>query len=575
MPVHNADIAAVFEEIANLLEIEAANPFRIRAYRNAARVTGEWGRDLREMAEKGEDLTRLPGIGHDLALKIQEISRTGHCAFLDRLHGELPPAITELLRIPGLGPKRVRTLYQELHVQTPDDLLRAAREGRIRTLPGFAEKTEQHILQAVEAHTTKKKRFRLAVAEQYAGALAGYLGAGPGVERVEVAGSFRRRKETVGDIDLLAIAEDGPAVMQRFAGYDEVAEVLSAGDTRGSVLLRCGLQVDLRVVPRESFGAALHYFTGSKAHNIAVRRLAQDKGLKINEYGVFKGKTQIAGDTEESVYAAVGLPYISPELREERGEIEAARAGRLPRLVELADLRGDLHCHTSASDGRNTLEEMAEAARALGLEYLAITDHAARSGAGHSLTPVELLRQMDEIDRFNGELDGLVLLKGAEVEILEDGRLDLPDEVLGRLDVVVGAVHSHFNLSRAKQTARVLRTLDHPALTLLAHPSTRLLGEREAADLDMAAVVRRAKERGCFLELDAQPARLDLDDLHCQMAKAEGVLVSIDSDAHSVRDFANRIYGVGQGRRGWLEKGDVLNTRPLADLLPLFKKRTN
>lgn len=575
MPVHNADIAAVFEEIADLLEIEAANPFRIRAYRNAARVTGEWGRDLREMVEKGEDLTRLPGIGHDLALKIQEIVRTGHCAFLDRLHGELPPAITELLHIPGLGPKRVRALYQELHVQTPDDLLRAAREGRIRTLPGFAEKTEQHILQAVEAHTTKKKRFRLAVAEQYADALAGYLRRLPGVERVEVAGSFRRRKETVGDIDLLAIAEDGPAVMQRFAGYDEVAEVLSAGDTRGSALLRCGLQADLRVVPRESFGAALHYFTGSKAHNIAVRRLAQNKGLKINEYGVYRGKTQIAGDTEESVYAAVGLPYISPELREERGEIEAARAGGLPRLVELADLRGDLHCHTSASDGRNTLGEMAEAARALGLEYLAITDHAARSGAGHSLTPTELLRQMDEIDRLNGELDGLVLLKGAEVEILEDGRLDLPDEALDRLDVVVGAVHSHFNLSRAKQTARVLRTLDHPALILLAHPSARLLGEREAADLDMAAVIRRAKERGCFLELDAQPARLDLDDLHCQMAKAEGVLVSIDSDAHSVRDFANRTYGVGQARRGWLEKGDVLNTRSLAELLPLIKKRTH
>lgn len=572
MPVHNADIAAVFEEIADLLEIEAANPFRVRAYRNAARVVGEWGRDLREMVEKGEDLTRLPSIGHDLALKIEEIVRTGRCSFLDRLHGELPPAITELLHIPGLGPKRVRALYQELHVQTPQDLLQAAREGRIRALPGFAEKTEQHILQAVEAHTTKKKRFKLAVAEQYADALADYLRRLPGVEGVEVAGSFRRRKETVGDIDLLAIAEDGPAVMERFAAYDEVAEVLSAGDTRGSVLLRCGLQVDLRVVSRASFGAALHYFTGSKAHNIAVRRLAQEKGLKINEYGVYRGKEQVAGDTEESVYATVGLPYIPPELREDQGEIEAARAGRLPRLVELADLRGDLHCHTSASDGNNSLEEMADAARSLGLEYLAITDHAARSGAGRSLTPTELLRQMDEIDRLNRELDGLTLLKGAEVEILENGDLDLPDEILSRLDVVVGAVHSHFNLSRARQTARVLRALDHPALTLLAHPGTRLLGERDAADLDMAAVIRRAKERGRFLELDAQPARLDLDDRHCQMAKAEGVLVSIDSDAHSVRDFANRLYGVGQARRGWLEKGDVLNTRPLADLRKLIRR---
>lgn len=572
MPVHNADIAAIFEEIADLLEIEAANPFRIRAYRNAARVVREWGRDLRDMAQKGEDLTKLPGIGHDLALKIEEIVRTGHCSFLDRLHGELPQAITALLHIPGLGPKRVRALYQELHVQTPDDLLRAAREGRIRNLPGFAEKTEQHVLQAVEAHTTKKKRFKLAVAEQYAVALAGYLRAVPGVERVEVAGSFRRRKETVGDIDILVIAEESPAVMARFTAYDEVAEVLSAGDTRSSVLLRCGLQVDLRVVPKASFGAALHYFTGSKAHNIAVRRLAQDKGLKINEYGVYRAKAAIAGDSEESVYAAVGLPYIPPELREDKGEIEAARINRLPQLVELADLKGDLHCHTSASDGQNTLAEMAQAAQALGLEYLAITDHAGRSGAGHSLTPLELLRQLDEIDRLNTELHGLTLLKGAEVNLLEDGTPDLPDDILARLDVVIGAVHSHFDLSRPKQTARLLHALEHPSLTFIAHPSARLLGERDPIDVDMAAIIRRARERGCFLELDAQPSRLDLDDLHCQMAKAEGVLVSINTDAHRTQDFANRVYGVGQARRGWLEKSDVLNTRPLDELLKLIKR---
>ena len=363
----NRQIAQIFGEIADLLEIEAANPFRIRAYRNAARVIGEWGRDAREMVEKGEDLTRLPGIGHDLALKIEEIARTGHCAFLGRLHGELPPAITELLHIPGLGPKRVRALYQELHVQTPDDLLRAAREGRIRALPGFAEKTEQHILQAVEAHTTKKKRFRLAVAEQYADALAGYLRRHPSAERVEVAGSFRRRKETVGDIDLLAIAEDGPAVMQRFAGYDEVAEVLSAGDTRGSVLLRCGLQVDLRVVPQSSFGAALHYFTGSKPHNIAIRALGLKRGLKINEYGVFRGKRKIAGRTEEEVFASVGLPWIPPELREDRGEIQPGRhrperatpvAAQPGRAERVADRRGRVpHELRALEDQRHLLDD--------------------------------------------------------------------------------------------------------------------------------------------------------------------------------------------------------------------------
>jgi DNA polymerase (family 10) len=572
MPVHNADVAAIFEEIANLLEIEAANPFRIRAYRNAARVVAEQGREMRTLVEKGEDLTRLPGIGRDLALKITEIATTGRCGFLDRLRQELPPAVTELLHVPGLGPKRVRSLYHELHVETLPDLLAAARQGRIRDLHGFGEKTEQHILHAAEARTTKKNRFRLAAARPYAEDLAAYLADAPAVSQAEIAGSFRRRKETVGDIDLLVVADDGAAVTERFTAYDEVAEVLSAGNTRASVRLHCGLQVDLRVVPPQSLGAALHYFTGNKAHNIAVRRLAQEQGLKINEYGVFRGKQQVAGETEESLYAAVGLPYIPPELREDRGEIEAARAGHLPLLVALFDLQGDLHCHTRASDGRNSLWEMAEAARQRGLSYLAVTDHASRSGVLHSLGPSEVLRQLDEIDRLNEELEGITLLKGAEVEILEDGTLDLPDNILGRLDIVIGAVHSHFTLPRAKQTRRVLKALDHPRLTLLAHPSARLLGEREPIEADMARIIRQAGERGCFLELDSQPARLDLDDLHCQMAKAEGVLVSIDSDAHSRDDFANLHYGIGQARRGWLEKKDVLNSRTLAELRVLLDK---
>jgi DNA polymerase (family 10) len=345
-----------------------------------------------------------------------------------------------------------------------------------------------------------------------------------------------------------------------------VKEMLASGGTRASALLASGIQVDLRVVPKESFGAALHYFTGSKAHNIAIRRLGQGAGLKINEYGVFRGKRRIAGDTEESVYAAVKLPYIPPELREDQGEIEAARRGELPRLVELADLQGDLHAHTRATDGRGSLREMAEAARERGLRYLAITEHSRRVTVAHGLDPVRLGKQIDEIDRLNAELSGIVLLKGIEVDILEDGSLDLPDSILAKLDLVVGAVHSKFNLPRARQTERILAAMDNAHFSLLAHPSGRLIDTRDPYDVDMLAIVRKARARGIFLELNAHPERLDLTDVHCRMARDEGVPVAIDSDAHSPGDFDHLAYGVGQARRGWLEKKDVLNTRPLAEL---------
>jgi len=586
MPVHNADITAIFEEIADLLEIEAANPFRIRAYRNAARILGDLPQEARLLVERGhenllfrhrDDLTRLPGIGADLAGKINEIITTGHCSLLDRLHRELPPAITELLKIPGLGPKRVKALYHDLDVQTVEQLHRAAQDGRIRALHGFGEKTEQNILQALEAHASQSRRFKLATAAQYAETLRAFLQAIPGVQQVVVAGSFRRMRETVGDLDILVTAAPDSTVMhspvmQRFTAYDEVAEVYSAGETRASILLKCGMQVDLRVVAQASYGAALHYFTGSKAHNIAIRRIAQQLGLKINEYGVFRGEKRIAGDSEESVYRAVGLPYIPPELREDRGEIEAARANRLPQLVELADLRGDLHAHTKATDGHDSLRDMALAARALGMDYLAITEHSRRLTVAHGLDPIQLTRQCDEIDRLNAQLDGITLLKGIEVDILEDGSLDLPDSVLARLDLVVGAVHSRFDLSRARQTERILRAMDHPHFTLLAHPSGRLIEKREPYDVDMLRIIRHARQRGCFLELNAHPERLDLLDSHCQSAREEGVLVSINSDAHSTFDFTNLKFGVGQARRGWLEKTDVLNTRTLAALRKLLKR---
>lgn len=572
MPVHNADIAAIFEEIAELLEIQDANPFRVRAYRNAARMVGDYPRSLADIVLAGQPLPKIPGIGADLAAKIEEIVKTGRSNALEELRASLPPTITQLLHVPGLGPKRVKALYEQLAVRTLEELARAAREGKIRTLPGFGEKTEKMILDALAAHASQEKRFPIATATQYAEALLAHLRRAPGVAQAVIAGSFRRAKETVGDLDILVAAASGAQVMAHFLAYDEIADVLSHGDTRSSAVLRCGIQVDVRVVAPTSFGAALHYFTGSKAHNIAVRKLGQERGLKINEYGVFKGEKRVAGETEASVFAAVGLPYIPPELREDRGEIEAAREGRLPVLVELADLRGDLHVHTRATDGHHDLATLAAEAKRRGWEYLAITDHSARLAVAKGLSVGRLEKQIDEIDALNAELSGVTLLKGIEVDILEDGRLDLPDSVLARLDLVIGAVHSHFDLPRAKQTARILRAMDHPHFTLLAHPTGREIQGRPPMDLDMERIIRHAASRGCFLELDAQPLRLDLDDVHCQMAKSYGVLVAIDSDAHTLADFDHLRFGIGQARRGWLSAEDVLNARSLARLKPLLAR---
>ncbi|MDD3650051.1 DNA polymerase/3'-5' exonuclease PolX [Immundisolibacter sp.] len=570
MPIHNADIAAIFEQVADLLEIEGANPFRVRAYRNAARTVGEFGQELAALVAAGQELPHLPGIGDDLAGKIREIATTGRLTLLERLRGELPPALTELLEVPGLGPKRVKALHEALGVDTVEQLRAAAEAGRIREVPGFGPKTEQRILEHLRGPGEPERRLLLAVARQYAEALAAHLRATPGVQQVEVAGSYRRRKETVGDLDILVTAADAAPVMGRFTAYDEVREVLSQGPTRASVVLASGLQVDLRVVEPASFGAALHYFTGSKAHNIAIRKRGQARGLKINEYGVFRGKDRIAGETEQSVFAAVDLPWIPPELREDRGEIEWAARAPLPRLIERADLRGDLHCHSRASDGHATLQELAAAARAAGLEYLAITEHSQRLTVARGLGTERLLKQCEEIDALNARLDGIVLLKGIEVDILEDGRLDLPDDVLSQLDLVIGAVHSHFDLPPARQLKRLLRAIDHPHFTLLAHPGCREINKRPLLDIDWLRLVRHARQRGCFLELNAQPKRLDLTDVHARMAKEEGVLVAINSDAHAVHDLDDLDYGIGQARRGWLTAEDVLNTRPLPELRKLL-----
>ncbi|MDR3419573.1 MAG: DNA polymerase/3'-5' exonuclease PolX [Nevskia sp.] len=568
-PRHAADnerIAAIFEEIADLLDLQNANPFRIRAYRNAARSVRAFGPDIGGLLGSGRELPKLPGIGRDLTAKIGEIVETGSCALLERLRKQVPGTLVELLSIPGLGPKRVQHLYHELGVETPQQLRAAARDGRLDRLHGFGPRMQAKLLQAVDARLQTGHRHLLALAAAPAERVVSYLRRAPGVSEVSVAGSFRRMRDTVGDLDILAAAADPDAVTRHFLGYPEVREVLAGGPARASVVLESGLQVDLRTIDPPAWGAALVYFTGSKAHNIALRRRAQERGFKLSEYGVFKDGRRVAGDTEASVYRILRLAEIPPELREDRGEIEAAEAGRLPRLIEPGDLRGDLHAHSKASDGANSLEEMAEAARAAGLEYLAITDHSRHLRIAHGLDAAALLRQCEEIDALNRCLRGITLLKGAEVDILENGELDLPDEALQQLDLVVGAVHDHFGLSRTQQTRRLLRAMEHRCFTVLAHPFARLIGEREPIEVDMTAVIKAARQRGCALELNAQPRRMDLFDIHCRAAKEQGVPVSIDSDAHRAGDFAQLRFGVGQARRGWLEKDDVLNTRGLQDL---------
>ncbi|MBI5580483.1 MAG: DNA polymerase/3'-5' exonuclease PolX [Deltaproteobacteria bacterium] len=572
MPVRNTDIADIFDAIADYLEVEGDNPFKIRAYRNASRTIRGLGPELREIVARGEELTGLPGIGKELAAKIVEVLETGTVQTLEKLKKKVPAGVIEMLKIAGLGPKRVKALYHELKIESLAALKQAAEAGRVQALPGFGTKTEQHIRDALEALSQRPARVSIALAGPSVEALTRYLQQVPGVLEVAVAGSFRRCKETVGDIDILVTAGTDSPVMGRFTDFADVEQVLAQGPTKSSIRLRSGLQVDLRLVAQECFGAALQYFTGSQAHNIAIRRIGRQRGLKINEYGVFRADGKVAGDTEESVYRALDLTWVPPELREDRGEIDAAREGRLPELIEAADIKGELHSHTTATDGRNSVEEMALAAKRCGLKYLAVTDHSQYLKMVHGLDERLLLAQLEQIDRLNAKLKGIRLLKGIEVEILEDGRLDLPDRVLRQLDLVIGSVHSRFRLPARQQTERILRAMDQRFFSILGHPSGRLIDERDPYEVDMAAVVQKAKERGCFLELNANPQRLDLTDTHCQMAKEAGVLVAINTDAHGLAEFGQLRYGIGQARRGWLEKKDVLNTRPLNELSKLLKQ---
>jgi len=572
MPVHNTEIADMFEQLADLLEIREDNPFRIRAYRNAARVIRSHGRSMAELVDSGADLAELPGIGADLAGKIATIVRTGKLPLLDQLRAKVPPPLVEMTRIEGLGPKRAKALYRALRIRSLEDLQRAARSGRIREIKGFGARTEQLIGQRAARLASTERRIKLADAEDIVGPLVEHLRAVDGVKNVEVAGSYRRRRDTVGDLDLVVSASrNAPGAMDALVGHEDVAEVLAKGSTRGTVRLRNGVQVDLRVVNPASFGAALYYFTGSKAHNIAVRRLAIARGLKLNEYGLFKGDRSVGGRTEQDVFDAVDLPFIPPELREDRGEIEAARKKRLPALVEVTDIRGDLHCHTKATDGRDTLEAMARAAAARGYEYVSANDHTKRVSIAHGLDRRRLLQQVRAIDKLNAKLQGIVVLKSAEVDILDDGSLDLPDSVLKELDFTVCAIHYGLNRSREKQTERILRAMDNPYFTILAHPTGRLINAREPYDIDLERVLTAARERGRILEVNAHPDRLDLDDQGCRMAKEAGVRVAISTDAHRVSDLDFMRFGIDQARRGWLERDDVVNTRRLADLRRLLR----
>ena len=573
MPVVNAEIASQLDKMADLLDIEGANLFRVRAYRRAARLIGELPRNVTDMLARGEDLDELPGIGRDLADKIAVIARGEHLPMLDELEREVSPGITALLALPGLGPKRVHLLHEKLGIDTVDKLAVAARAGKLLAVKGIGPGIEAKLLRAIAEGAGVTPRTKLASAEQIVVPLLRHLRQSDGVLQAEVAGSYRRRRETVGDLDIVVAAEPSRPVMQRFVSYEDVVEVVEQGATRSTVRLRNGLQVDLRVVPEASYGAALCYFTGSKAHNIALRQIAIDHGLKLNEYGLFKGTRRLAGRTEEELYQRLGLALPPPELREDQGEIDAARGGKLPSLVAIDHIRGDLHVHTTATDGRASLRDMVQAARARHYRYIAITDHSRRVAMAHGLDPKRLTRQIDEIDQLNDQLSEITVLKSIEVDILEDGSLDLPDSVLRRLDLVVGAIHSHLDFPQGKQTERLLRAMDNRYLNIIAHPTGRLINERTASAVDMERVMRGAVARGCYLEVNAQPDRLDLTDVHCRLAKQLGLKVAISTDAHATVELDFMRFGVDQARRGWLEPEDVLNTRPLSELRTILRQR--
>ena len=548
----NAELARAFRDIAAYLDMEDV-PFKPRAYEKAAQAIEATDRPLAELHREGGEkaLAGIPGVGKSMAGRLAELLTTGRCALLEEYRTRMPVDIAGLTAIEGIGPKAVKVLFERLGVRTPADLEAAARAGKVRALPSFGERSEQRILKGLAFVQQSGQRLPLAAVRPVVETIAARLGTVAGVERVEIAGSIRRRRESVGDADVLAVTRRPAAAIAAFAERPGVVRVLARGDTKCSVRLESGLQVDLRVVPAASLGAALLYFTGSKAHNVALRQIAIKQKLKLNEYGLFSGTRAVAGKTEAQIYERLGLAYVPPELREDQGEIAAAREGRLPRLLEPGELRGDLQTQTDWTDGADSIADMARAAQDAGLEYIAITDHTVSLAMVRGSDEAKLRRQMREIERLNRSLTGFRILTGAEVNIDREGNLDIDDETLAALDVVGIAVHSHFSLPRAEMTARIVRAMRNPHADILFHPTGRRIGKRDAYDVDMDAVIAAARETGTVLELDAYPERLDLRDEHVRRAIAAGVPIVVDSDAHSVDHLRSPEHGVDQARRGW------------------------
>lgn len=575
----NAALADTFDLVADILEFQAANPFRVRAYRNGARTIRDHADSIASLAAEGKDrLKQIDGIGDDLALKIVTLVQSGELPKLKELQAQVPESVLALMKIPGVGPKKAAALHKELGIQTLEQLKAACEAGQVRSIKGFGEKTEKLIQQGICVAATANERMYWAEADNIVQELRTHLQTCPGIEQLEFAGSYRRGRDTVGDLDCLVVSRDFDGVMDRLESFPERAETLARGDTKMSIRLRQGLQVDLRVVPAESFGAALQYFTGSKDHNVILRGKAKDRGLKINEYGVYRvsegEETRIAGATEAEVYAALDLPVFPPELREARREYEWAARGELPELVTVEDIVGDLHMHTLATDGTHTILEMVAAARECGLSYIAITDHSKRVSMANGLDAKRVLAQWQEIDNLNRQLAGeFTILKGIECDILEKGGMDLPDDVLAQADWVMASIHYGQKQSRQQITERMLGAIENPHVSAISHPTGRILNRRPPYEVDLDAMFKAAKAHGKFMELNANPARLDLNDVQCAAAKANGILIVISTDAHSTEGLNCMRYGILQARRAGLTKADVVNARSWPELRKLMEKR--
>lgn len=568
----NVDVARHFEEIGDLLEIQGANTFRVRAYRNGSRTIEDLAEPITGIAANGEKaLVELPGIGKDIAAKIVVLIETGTTPQLEKLREEVPPGVVDMLRIQGLGPKKVKALFAELKVTSLDELKTAAESGAVAELKGFGKKTAQVILEGIEHLVHVGNRFFLAEALVAAETIVADLKQLKSVTQATIAGSARRRKETCGDLDVLATSTDSSAAMDLLGEHELVEKVLARGETKQRVRLRSGIEMDLRVVPDESYGAAMQYFTGSKEHNIVIRQRAQKRGLKLNEYGLFRDEELVAGETEEAIYKAVDLPWVPPELRENRGEIELAEADKLPKLLELKDIKGDLHMHTTATDGTASITEMIEAARERGLKYIAITDHSKRVTMANGLDAERLRKHWTEIRKIREEYSDIEVLCGIECDILEDAELDLPDDVLAEADWVIAVLHYGLKQPGEQIMKRLLNAVKNPYVSAIGHPSGRIVGRRPGADIHYPDLFKAAADHGVLMEINAHPSRLDLDDIQAAAAKDHGIPIVINTDAHSTTGFDVMQYGVYQARRAGLEKKDVANALPFNKFKKLLK----